>query len=157
MVVVDFGAGSGSYAIEAAKIVAPNGRVYAIDIRKEPLDRLRADARDSGLSNIEIIWGDIEQAGGAKLADQLAEVVIISNVLFQARSMYTVALEAKRVLKQGGRIMVIDWNESVGGLGPLPSEIIPAEEVKKSFGSAGLSFVSEFPAGDHHYGLIFSK
>ena len=53
--------------------------------------------------------------------------------------------------------MVIDWSESFGNLGPSPSDIIPAEEVKKTFDSAGLTFISEFPAGDHHYGLIFAK
>ena len=91
------------------------------------------------------------------MADSLADAIIISNTLFQAKSMYTLALEAKRVLKSGGLILVIDWSDSFDGLGPQPADIISAEEIKKTFGSAGLAFVSEFSAGDHHYGLIFSK
>jgi hypothetical protein len=101
--------------------------------------------------------GDVEQQGGVGLADGLADIIIISNVLFQAKSMYTLALEAKRILKQSGRIMIIEWSESFGGLGPQPVDVVPIEEVKRTFGSAGLVFVSEFPAGEHHYGLIFSK
>lgn len=157
MTVVDFGAGVGAYALAAAPFVAPEGKVYAVEIQKDLLETLKKEAVTKGINNIEVIWGDIEQVGGVGLADNIADVVIISNVLSQAKSMYTLALEAKRLLKPGGRIMVIDWSESFGGMGPLPSDVVPPDEVKKTFGSAGLAFSLDFSAGDHHYGLIFAK
>lgn len=158
MTVVDFGAGSGAYTIPAARLVAPEGRVYAVEIQKDLLETIQKAAEAEHLGgNVNLIWGDVEQQGGVGLADNFADIVIISNVLFQAKSMYTLALEAKRILKQGGRIMVIDWLDSFGNLGPHPEEIVLAEEVKKTFGNTGLAFISEFPAGEHHYGLIFSK
>ncbi|MFA5023081.1 MAG: methyltransferase domain-containing protein [Candidatus Paceibacterota bacterium] len=158
MTVVDFGAGSGAYTIPAARLVAPEGRVYAVEIQKDLLETIKKAAEAEHLGgNVNLIWGDVEQQGGVGLADNLADIVIISNVLFQARSMYTLALEAKRILKQGGRIMVIDWEGSFDNLGPKAEDIISADEVKKTFGSTGLTFLSDFPAGEHHYGLIFSK
>jgi len=157
MTVVDFGAGSGAYTLSAAQLIAPEGKVYAVEIQKDLLGTIKKGAEEKSLHNVEYIWGDVEQQGGVGLADSLADIVIISNVLSQAKSMYTLALEAKRILKSGGRVMVIDWSESFGGIGPAPADIIPAEEVKKTFGSAGLAFTTEFPAGDHHYGLIFAK
>lgn len=157
MTVVDFGSGVGAYALAAAPLVAPDGKVYAVEIQKDLLASLKKEARVKNINNIEVIWGDIEQAGGVGLADNLADAVIISNVLFQAKSMYTLALEAKRILKPGGTIMVIDWSDSFGGIGPNPVDVVSADEVKKTFGSAGLAFTIDFPAGDHHYGLIFAK
>lgn len=157
MDVVDFGSGVGAYALAAARLVAPEGKVYAVEIQKDFLEAIKKGAQEKNLDNVELIWGDIEQAGGVGLADNLADVVIISNVLFQTKSMYTLALEAKRLLKPGGRVMIIEWSESFGGIGPAPVDIVSPEEVKKTFGSAGLVFTSEFPAGDHHYGLIFAK
>jgi ubiquinone/menaquinone biosynthesis C-methylase UbiE len=157
MTVVDFGSGIGAYAIASAELVAPEDKVYAVEIQKDLLETIKKDAKAKDLHNIELIWGDIEQANGVSLPDGIADVVIISNVLFQTKSTYTLALEAKRLLKPGGKIMVIEWSESFGHLGPAPSDVVPAEEVKKTFGSAGLGFVSEFSAGDHHYGLIFAK
>lgn len=158
MTVVDFGAGSGAYTIPAAKIVAPEGKVYAVEIQKDLLENIKKTAEASRVgNNVSLIWGDVEQQGGVSLADGLADVVIISNVLFQAKSMYTLALEAKRILKPGGKIMVIEWSESFGGIGPIPADVISPEEVKKTFGSVGLPFISDFPAGEHHYGLIFAK
>jgi ubiquinone/menaquinone biosynthesis C-methylase UbiE len=158
MTVVDFGAGSGAYTIPAAHLVAPEGKVYAVDIQKGLLETIGKLAANERLGKIvNLIWGDIEQQGGVSLADGLADVVIVSNVLFQAKSMYTLALEAKRILKAGGRMMIIEWSESFGGIGPMPKDIISSTEVKKTFEGAGLAFVSEFPAGEHHYGLVFSK
>lgn len=157
MTVVDFGAGVGAYSFAAAELLDPQDKVYAIEIQKDLLETIRQEAKARNLSNIEIIWGDIEQTNGVSLPDSVADVVIISNVLFQARSMYTLALEAKRLLKAGGRVLVIDWSESFGNLGPTPDNIVTADEVQKTFASAGFSFVSDFLAGDHHYGLIFVR
>lgn len=158
MTVVDFGAGSGAYTLPAARLVAPEGRVYAVEIQKDLLDAINKSTEAEHLaSNVKLIWGDIEQQGGVGLGDNLADVIIVSNVLFQAKSMYTLALEAKRILKASGRIMIIEWSGSFGSLGPRPEDVVSAEEVKKTFGSAGLAFISEFPAGENHYGLIFSK
>jgi ubiquinone/menaquinone biosynthesis C-methylase UbiE len=157
MTVVDFGAGVGAYSLAAGELLDPQDKVYAIEIQKDLLETIKRDAKARNLQNVEVIWGDIEQAGGVSLPDSTADIVIISNVLYQAKSMYVLALEAKRLLKSGGRIMVIEWSDSFGHLGPTPENIVLPEEVKKTFDSTGLSFVSEFPAGDHHYGLIFVK
>ncbi|MFA6254075.1 MAG: class I SAM-dependent methyltransferase [Candidatus Paceibacterota bacterium] len=158
MTVVDFGAGSGAYTLPAARLVAPAGKVYAVEIQKDLLETIKKAAEAEHLGgNVNLIWGDVEQPGGVGLGDNLADVIIISNLLFQAKSMYTLVLEAKRILKPNGKIMVIDWTGSFGGLGPQPKDIVSAEEVKKTFGSAGLVFTSEFSAGENHYGLIFMK
>ncbi|OJI08681.1 MAG: hypothetical protein COV08_03270 [Candidatus Vogelbacteria bacterium CG10_big_fil_rev_8_21_14_0_10_49_38] len=155
--VVDFGAGTGAYALAAAGLVGSEGRVYAVEIQKELLAHLKQTAINQNFRNIELVWGDIEQAGGTGLSDHLADAVVASNVLFQAKSMYTLALELKRLLKPGGKALVVEWSESFGGTGPAPADVVASETVKQTFSSAGLSFVSEFSAGDHHYGLIFTK
>jgi len=51
--VLDFGCGSGTYTIPAAKIVGEQGRVYALDKDKEALDELMQKAESTGLRNIE--------------------------------------------------------------------------------------------------------
>lgn len=156
MVVADFGVGSGAYAMAAAREV-PGGKVYAIDIQKDLLAKLKKEASHQNLNNIEILWGDIENVGGVKLTDNSADVVIVSNVLFQAEAKYQLALEAKRILKPAGRLLFIDWSESFGGLGPQAGDIVTAEEAEKIFSEAGFNVSKSFPAGPHHYGIIFVK
>lgn len=158
MTVADFGTGSGAYALAMARRVGSAGRVYAIDVQKELLARLSREAKAdqfANLTNIEVIWSDLERAGGSKLADQLLDFVLMANLLFQVTAKYTLALEAKRILKPIGRLAVIDWQDSFGGLGPPPAQVIRPEEVKKIMAQAGFRFLKDFPAGDHHYGLLF--
>ena len=92
--------------------------------------------------------------GGSKILDETMDAVIISNLLFQSEDKQSLLLEAKRVLKLGGKALIIDWSESFGGLGPSPAHIISLEEGKKMLTEAGLTISKEFNAGAHHWGVI---
>jgi ubiquinone/menaquinone biosynthesis C-methylase UbiE len=111
MKVVDLGAGSGFYAIEAAKKVGSTGRIYAVDVMKDLLERLRTGANAQGIRNIEIVWGNAEKIGGTKMREALADRVIASNILFQIEKPDDFALEIKRILKPGGKLLLVDWSE----------------------------------------------
>lgn len=157
MRVADFGAGSGFYVLTAAKLVGDKGKVYAVDIQKDLLVKLKKDAATKKILNIEIIWGDLEKEGGAKLKDGSVDRVIISNLLFQIGGKENLAKEAMRILKPGGKALTIDWTESFGNLGPRAEDIFGKEAARTLFESAGFSLERTIDAGAHHYGLIFSK
>src|ERR1044072_3055149 len=93
MKVVDIGAGSGFYTITAAKTVGSSGRVYAIDVQKDLLERLRSVGAAQGLRNIEVIWGNAEKIGGTKVKERLADGAIISNILFQVEKLDDLVME----------------------------------------------------------------
>ncbi|MEM2904723.1 MAG: methyltransferase domain-containing protein [Candidatus Bathyarchaeia archaeon] len=61
-VVLDFGCGSGTYTIAAAKLVGMTGRVYALDINSRALDTVESKARQEGLKNIVRIDASGEEA-----------------------------------------------------------------------------------------------
>lgn len=155
MTVVDFGSGTGVITALLAERVGEGGKVYAVEVQKDLLPEAKKQAEGKGLTNVELIWGDIEVRGGTKLADKLADAVILVNVLFQTSSPYSVLLEAKRILKDGGAVAIIDWSDSFGGLGPTPSQVLTPEKLRAVAKEAGLIEVNDFAAGDHHYGLIF--
>ena len=154
MKVVDLGAGSGFYAIELARRVGPAGRVYAVDVQKEILDRIRTSGATQGLRNIEVIWANAEKIGGTKLRESMADRVIASNILFQIEKPDEFALEIKRLLKPNGKVLVIDWNAG----SPLgPKVVFPQTKAVMLFEKAGFKLELSFPAGDHHYGLVLTK
>lgn len=157
MKIADFGSGSGAYVLAIAKELQGSGHVYAIDIQKDLLRRIKNEAEKAGHKNVEVLWGDLEAENGSKIADNTLELVLISNLLFQIEDKRQVIAEAKRVLRPNGRLAVIDWSESFGGLGPHKDDVVTKEQVLTLARAVELTFVKEFPAGAHHYGLIFRK
>ncbi len=156
-IVADFGAGSGAYTIAAAQALGGTGKVYAIDVQKDLLTRLASTCKDAHLGNVSFIWGDLEKPGGTKLREQSVDVVIVSNVLFQAEDRKGLLDEARRVLRQGGTLLIIDWTASFGNLGPEPSQVFPELEARKLAESLNFSFDRTLNAGNFHYGLILRK
>ncbi|HEY4483126.1 MAG TPA: class I SAM-dependent methyltransferase [Candidatus Paceibacterota bacterium] len=161
MVVADLGAGTGAYCFALADLIKQENiqgaTIYAVDVQKAMLERLRADVTHRGYDGIETIWADIEVPGGVKLADRICDAVIISNVLFQAESKEGLIKEAMRILKAGGQMLVLDWTGSFGHMGPHPSQVVTAVVAKELFSKAGLAVAKEFEAGSHHWGLLLRK
>lgn len=157
MKIADFGAGSGAYVLAIAAQLANSGRIYAVDIQKDLLRRIHNDAAKRGFKNVEIVWGDLEAKEGSKIADDTLDLVLISNLLFQLDDKSAAIGEGKRILKPGGRLAIIDWSESFGGMGPQREDVVAKEDAYALAQEAGLTFQKEFPAGAHHYGLVFRK
>lgn len=156
MSVVDIGSGSGAYAFAAAA-AAPGGRVYAVDVQKNMLLKLKGEAARKHLRNIEILWADAEAPRGTRFADGIMQRAILSNTLFQIEHKEGLAKEVARILRKGGRLMVVDWTDSFGGLGPHPDHVITSTQAKGLFERFGFKVLKEFNAGDHHYGIIFER
>lgn len=157
MKVADLGTGSGHYALAAAGIVGPAGRVYAIDIQEDVLKHVRDEAAKRGMKNVETVWGDVERPGGTKLRDHVADAAILSNVLFQLAKRDTVLAELRRILVPGGKLLVADWSASFGGLGPDEERIVPERDAEELFITGGFHKVKSFRAGPHHYAIMFTS
>lgn len=154
--VVDFGAGSGAYSLAAAAAAA-RGKVYAVDIQKDMLARLKREAQAAGLHHVEVVWADLEVPGDLRLRENSCDAVILSNVLFQSGNKRMLAAEARRILKPGGRALVVEWSGSYNGVGPRESDVVSADAVRELFRSHAFAFLEEIEAGAYHYGFIFRK
>jgi ubiquinone/menaquinone biosynthesis C-methylase UbiE len=155
MHIADFGAGSGAYVMAIADRLEHSGKIYAIDVQQELLRRIKNEAHKKGYKNVEIIWSDIEKPKASKIADRHLDLVLISNLLFQLDDKRAPLLEAWRILKPLGRLAIIDWSESFGGMGPTKKHVVKKDDAKALALSCGFEFTKEFDAGAHHYGLIF--
>jgi hypothetical protein len=54
-------------------------------------------------------------------------------------------------------VLVVDWSDSFGGMGPQQDDIIVQSKVREMFTEKNFKFDADFDAGEHHYGLIFHK
>ncbi len=157
-IIIDFGAGSGAYSLAAAEILHKNtGQVYSIDIQANILKSLSHTAKDHKYNNMHFILADIENIGGSKLYDSQADVVIISNLMHSLVRKTDALLEAMRLLKEDGSILVIDWKNSYKSMGPQNDNVFSRNDCINLCDSVGLSPIKEFEAGSHHFALLFKK
>jgi len=110
--ILDFGCGSGAYAIPAARIVGEQGRVYALDKDKEALDELMQRAGSAGLKNIERMdtSGELE----IELTGESVDVVLLFDVFHpfyfpQADDRRRLLSEIYRIMKPSAFLSVSVW------------------------------------------------
>ncbi len=157
MSVADFGSGAGYFTILVGERVGKEGRVYALDIMESALDSVREKARAAGLENIEAIRTDLEVIGSSGLADQSQDIVLLANILFQSGKKIEIIREAKRVLKDGGLLIIIDWKKGAGGFGP-PDSLRTDDMAMRSLAvGEELVFERSFNAGQFHFGMALKK
>ena len=165
MIGAEFGCGSANFAIILAKKLK-KGKVYALDIQEEKLSALNGKLAKEKIDNVYTILCDLEAKNGSTLVNNYLDLVLIPNVLFQAENKHAIIEEAKRILKPGGQILIIDWLPASAqgfGMAKKSSSFSPKEglanplEVKKIAKDLGLILKKEFATGDYHYALIFIK
>jgi len=159
-IVADLGAGTGYYTLALGTLV-PRGKIYAVEISKDFLTTIKNKVEEARFSNVEILWGDVERPGGTKLGDGILDAVVASNILFQVEDKNKFIEEIKRILKPGGKVLVVDWSTE-----PAPDSVfpvvnlkgaIPAEKARGLFEFKGFTLEREIDAGAHHYGMILKK
>jgi ubiquinone/menaquinone biosynthesis C-methylase UbiE len=100
--VVDIGCGEGYLTLEAARWA---GSVVAIDRSSEVLARAKALAARRRVSNVQWKKGDLARL---PLRDASMDVALLSQALHHAAAPDAAIAEAVRVLKPGGRLLVLD-------------------------------------------------
>ncbi len=102
--VLDYGCGSGSYSIPAAKLVGPAGKIFAADSHPSAIQKVQKRASISNYSNIKTILTDCNTL----LPDASIDIILLFYVLHEFKNPDMIIKELIRVLKPGGFISVID-------------------------------------------------
>ncbi len=103
--VVDLGSGAGIDILLAARRVGPDGHVIGIDMTDEMIDRAEQNIAASGLDNVEVRKGIIEEL---PVDDGSVDWVISNCVINLSPEKGRVFAEIARVLRPGGRMLVSD-------------------------------------------------
>ena len=102
--VLDYGCGPGSYALIAADVVGPSGKVFAADIHPLAIKKVHKEASRKGLKNIETILTNCKTG----LDDNSMNVVICFDTLHALGNIKEHIEEFYRVLRPNGVLSVDD-------------------------------------------------
>jgi ArsR family transcriptional regulator len=107
--VADLGCGEGYLTLEAAQWAR---RVVAVDRSAEVLARAKGLAARRHIRNVTWKRGDLEHL---PLADALVDVALLSQALHHAGDPSAALAEAARVLRDAGRVLVLDLRQHEQG------------------------------------------
>lgn len=158
MKVADLGCGSsGHFVFPAARLVGKKGTVYAVDILRTVLESVNKRARTENLANIKIVWSNLEIFNATKIEAGSLDVALLINTLYQSHKRAEILRESVRMVKRGGRLVVVEWKNVAAPFGPPAEEKVNKELLDNAIKKLGLRLEEEFEAGQYHYGLIYVK
>lgn len=158
MKVADLGCGaSGHFVFPSARIVGKKGTVYAVDILKTILATIEKRAKLENFQNIRTVWSDLEIFGATKIEAGSLDAAYLINTLYQSKKRLEIIREGVRLIKKGGRLVIVEWKSSALPFGPSPEDRVEEDLLKNNSTNIGLVVEEEFEAGEYHYGIIFAK
>ena len=102
LIIADLGAGEGAFALLLAERAT---KVVAVDTSARMIEVGREQAQRHGVKNIEYRLGDMEEI---PIDDAEVDLVFFSQSLHHALHPERAVHEASRILKPGGRVVILD-------------------------------------------------
>ncbi len=131
MSLADIGCGPGFFTFPAAEIVGKEGRVYAVDVQEEMLDEIR---RRTPPENIVLARSGEREI---PVEDGSCDMVLLAYVFHEAEDRPPFLEEIKRILKDSGLLILLDWEKRVEEEGPPYEERLAKREAETLLKGAG--------------------
>jgi ubiquinone/menaquinone biosynthesis C-methylase UbiE len=157
-VLLDIGTGSGYLSISALEIMGSDSTIYAVDSHEETIKILDSHLSEKEIKNIFAVKADAVNEIPVKRDS--VDICIMSNVVhgFVANGeMDKVLRNINSLLKDDGKLIIIDFNKKDMSFGP-PLEIrINSDEIEDILEPYGYSLINSFDVGVNQYCATFKK
>jgi len=151
-VLCDIGAGTGLFAIPAARMSKKT--VFAIEIKEEYICFLDEKSREENLANLITIKADgFEYA----IESLTVDYVLMVTVLHEIENKEAILTEVKRILKGKGKLVVIEFHKRQTSMGPPIPHRIAKDEVIPLCEPYGFTQADSFDLGENYYCLVLQK
>lgn len=156
---IDFGCGTlGHFVIPAARLVGTKGIVYAFDVLPNALVAINERARTERILPLETVWGDLQHERGTEkipaVSIDLASVINTATLFFKN---HIVIKNISRVLKNSGRLLVLDWQKNSPLAKIMSVNTTDPDELKKVIENSGFCLIKKIKVGTNHFGFLFEK
>ena len=141
MVVADLGAGPGVISLPMAKAVAPNGKVYAVDIDQAFIDHINMRAKEQHVPNLTAVLGQFSDPG---LPARDVDVALFHDVLHHIKDRATYLKNTARYVKPSGKIAIVELDPKTGSHRNEPDLVVTKDQAKAWLADAGFKPVQEF-------------
>jgi len=154
MVVADVGAGTGYISLRLAKRVGPSGKVYAEDVQPEMLRRLRQNAAEAKLNNIQTVLGG---EADPKLPANTLDVIMLVDVYHEFSQPQKMLRKMRESLKADGRLVLLEYRKEDPSIPIRPEHKMSVQEVKLEVEAEGFHLDQVLETLPRQHILILTK
>lgn len=136
-VIVEIGAGTGLFSARFARM-APRARVLAVDTEPVMVEWVREHRPEVAEGRIVPLLGEETRV---PVEDAVADLVVMINLHHELADPAAVYGEARRVLRPGGQVLLVDWSPGETPKGPPQAVRATAEQLAGMLSAAGFADV----------------
>lgn len=153
-VVADIGAGTGYFSRPLAKAVAPDGKVYAVDVAADVLGYLKERAGQEGIHNIVTI---VSEEDDPKLPANAVDLAFFCDTTHHIANRVNFYRKMSAGMKPHSRLAIIDYPPGSPRAPHKPEQHVARDAAIREAEQAGFKYVKDFKFLPYHYFLIFEK
>jgi len=147
---VDIGSGPGYFALPAARIVGPSGRVFGLDVSPFMLRHLRDLAARKNASQIHV--RKIPEAGVS--FPPKADFYFLANVFHEIEDKAAYLRDLRTAMTACSRLVIIDFFRKKTTGGPPFRDRIPLRTLRTLLADTGFAVERVFRPNTDEYGVI---
>jgi ubiquinone/menaquinone biosynthesis C-methylase UbiE len=148
MAYADIGCGAGYFTLPVAKHVGTEGVIYAVDLQPEMLQELERRVKAIGLTNVITVPSSEREI---PLPSSCVDAACLADVFHELEEPVSFLQEIRRILRPGGRLIVIDWKPIETPVGPPLSERVPLQTLLATLQEAEFQYQQEHPIYPYHH------
>jgi len=138
--VADVGAGTGYFSRYLSAAVGPGGTVLAVEPELNLVVHLRERAEREGTDNVVPVLASLDNP---RLPVGGVDLLLLVDTMHHLDDRIAYFRRARRFLRPGGRIAVVDWREGELPVGPPPAHRLARGQVVDELRAAGYALVAE--------------
>jgi predicted methyltransferase len=156
MTVADIGAGSGLFTRMFAREVGAGGKVYAVDITRDFIEKIVPRLRSEGINNVE---GYVNTSKDVPLPPASADIAFVSDTYHHFEFPQAMLRAIRAALKPGGTLVIVEFERIEGVSSKRVMEHLRAgkETVIKEVEAEGFKLLEEKKFMRQNYFVRFVK
>ncbi len=154
MVVCDLGCGNGYWTLPMARDVGAEGRVLAVDIQREMLQKLRERSARIKLNNIEPILGGVDDP---RLPKAEVDLLLMVDVYHEFSHPESMLWSIRRSLNPEGVVALLEYREEDPSVPIKPLHKMSKNQIMKEYQANGFKLVREYNKLPWQHLMFFAR
>ncbi|MCE9519307.1 MAG: class I SAM-dependent methyltransferase [Verrucomicrobia bacterium] len=154
MVICDMGCGNGYHTFPMAKAVAPDGKVYGVEIQEPYLKMLDEGAKKNGVTNFIPVLG---LTYDPKLPEGVMDLILLVDVYHEFDHPAEMLAAMRRALKPDGVLVFVEFRAEDASVPIKPEHKMSKAQLTKELTGNGFKLVKQFDELPWQHMMWFGK